>query len=144
MGRLLPPSWGGICPCITLHKEAVPENSLPTEGTPRAGAGEEALESGREGRVSGHDRVHSVSDSRATQGLPTTPSVVVSSSVSLRQIVLCASRDLQATIPQQLGVALTPRTQDPFPKKIAKGTGHPRGTSVARHSAEKAFLLALG
>lgn len=75
---------------ITLHKEADPENSLPTEGTPRAEPGEEALESRREGRVSHHDRVHSVSESRATQGLPATPSAVVSSSVTLRRkTVMC-------------------------------------------------------
>lgn len=105
---------------ITLHKEADPENSLPAEGTPRAEPGEEALKSRREGRVLHHDRVHSVSESRATQGLPATPSAVVSGSVTLRQKTVTCPKGSSSHYPTTAGCCPDSQDPGPFPKEDCK------------------------
>lgn len=142
MGRPLPPSRGGAGPCFTLHKEAAHENSLPTEGTPGAEAGEEALESKREGRVSHHDRVHSVSESRATQGLPATPSVVASSSVSLRQNTVMGLKG--SSDPTTTGCCPDSQDLGPFPKEECKRDRAPQEHWCSKAQRRESFLPALG
>lgn len=59
--------------------------------------------------ISFHDRIHTVSQSRAALGLPATASAV-SSSVSLRQDTVLCLKGSSGHEPTVLGVALTPRT----------------------------------
>lgn len=91
------------------------------------------LGSRRAGRVSLHDRLSSVSECRATSGLPVT-ALVVSSTVSLRQKTVLCLKGSSGHYPTLLGVALTPRI---LHQRWQRGQGSPRNPSVARHRAKR-------
>lgn len=96
-----------------------------------------------EGRASHHDRVHSVSESRATQGLPATPSVVLSSSVSLRQNTIVCLKGSSSHYPTTTGCCPDSQDRGPFSKEDCKRDRAPQEQQCCKVPCRESFPTSL-